>query len=85
MSTMIDPSQPDASHIDLYCVNHPDLRWFTKNIECIGARSIFFNPDQGPECACSILDLRVLNPLLPIANAIASATSATSATTNQES
>jgi hypothetical protein len=53
-------------HIQLYCVNHPDLRWSTKNIAPIGARNIFFQgsasaPDTFPrECDCPCSALRVL-------------------------
>ena len=60
--TFIDPNQADQSHIDLYCVNHPELRWFTKNIDFIGARGIFFDPGDdftGVECKCPLSDLRV--------------------------
>lgn len=48
-------------HIALRCKNHPHMRWSTKNICCIGARSIFycgafvggeFKPHE-PECTCS--------------------------------
>lgn len=31
-----------GAHIALTCRNHPNLRWTTKNIGFIGARSIFF-------------------------------------------
>jgi hypothetical protein len=37
----IDPERPYGEHIPLTCVNHPHLRWTTKNISHIGARSIF--------------------------------------------
>ena len=44
-------------HIPLRCKNHPEKRWSTKNIDFIGARSIFYNlnhdPGMGPECPCS--------------------------------
>lgn len=58
----IDPDQPWGEHIRLTCVNHPDLRWFTKNISHIGARSIFFEGwDRGQkECPCPMRDLRVV-------------------------
>lgn len=61
-SHTIDPDQPYGEHIALYCVNHPDLRWHTKNIDCIGARSIFYagNPFDGSECPCPGRDLRVV-------------------------
>lgn len=48
-------------HIPLYCVNHPELRWHTKNIAPIGARTIFFAGEYGQrECSCPASDLRVL-------------------------
>lgn len=40
-------------HIALRCKNHPHLRWSTKNIAPIGARSIFFSGNFGEECDCS--------------------------------
>lgn len=50
---------PYGQHIGLYCVNHPDMRWSTKNIGCIGMRSIFFSGYER-ECSCGMSDLRVL-------------------------
>ena len=51
----------ERTHIYLSCKNHPEKRWNTKNIDFIGARSIFYNlwydPNMGPECPCSIKDL----------------------------
>lgn len=43
-----------GEHISLRCRNHPDLRWSTKNIQYIGARSIFFNlmNECGSSCVC---------------------------------
>ena len=32
-----------GQHITLCCVNHPGLKWSTKNIAPIGCRKIFFN------------------------------------------
>lgn len=58
----IDPNQPWGQHIALTCKNHPDLRWSTKNISYIGARSIFYNPAQGEECSCTIAELIVAPP-----------------------
>jgi len=49
-------------HIPLTCVNHPYLLWSTKNIDRIGARTIFFdhfdrvNRVYG-ECDCPLKDL----------------------------
>lgn len=52
-----------GQHIALTCVNHPDLRWSTKNIAPIGCRAIFFNlhgvRDMLIECNCPLGDLRV--------------------------
>jgi len=58
----IDPDQPFGEHIALTCRNHPDLRWHTKNISCIGARSIFFADANTRlnECTCPLSDLIVL-------------------------
>src|SRR6478736_7999491 len=53
----IDPSQPWGEHILLTCLNHPELRWTTKNISYIGARSIFYQTIGRPECPCSARDL----------------------------
>lgn len=54
---------PHGQHVPLYCVNHPDMRWSTKNIAPIGARNIFFNGKPGEkECPCPCSDLRVLRP-----------------------
>lgn len=60
----IDPDQPYGQHITLTCRNHPELTWHTKNIDHIGARSIFFNGwDKGlTECPCSARYLMVLKP-----------------------
>lgn len=61
---MFDPDKivqyaPYGQHIGLYCVNHPDMRWHTKNIGCIGMRTIFFS-DFGRECDCPASCLRPL-------------------------
>lgn len=58
----IDPDQPYGQHIALTCRNHPELRWNTKNISYIGARSIFFaSARQGAtECSCPMSDLEVV-------------------------
>lgn len=58
----IDPSV-NTEHVELTCRNHPELRWFTKNIDFIGARSIFFQPGSDysvKECDCPINDLVLL-------------------------
>jgi hypothetical protein len=49
----IDPEQPYGQHIALTCKNHPELRWSTKNIDYIGARSIFYFSENVAECSCS--------------------------------
>lgn len=55
---------PYGQHIALRCKNHPELRWSTKNIDFIGARSIFYNLehrwDAPPECSCPLRDLEVV-------------------------
>ena len=50
---------PRWEHITLRCRRHPELRWSTKNISHIGARSIFYDwrPDAPPECPCPISQL----------------------------
>jgi hypothetical protein len=53
----IDPSQPYGQHIALTCKNHRNLRWSTKNIGWIGARSVFYFSDALPECDCPFSDL----------------------------
>jgi hypothetical protein len=55
----IDPKVPYGRHIPLTCENHPHLRWSTKNIDYIGARSIFYFGSE-PECKCSARFLRPL-------------------------
>jgi len=50
---------PRHQMIILRCKNHPELRWATKNIEYIGARSIFYNSKE-PECSCKAKDLEPL-------------------------
>ena len=50
-----------GQHIALACKNHPHLRWSTKNISNIGARTIFYSlmPDdpKESECPCSAGEL----------------------------
>lgn len=60
----IDPRYRYGAHIDLTCRLHPHLTWNTKNIDYIGARTIFFRGwDKGlTECQCS------LRHLIPVAN-----------------
>ena len=62
MDDRITPQFPRGRHIELYCINHPEKRWSTKNIGYIGARSIFYNlnddPEMGPECDCKCCDMR---------------------------
>jgi hypothetical protein len=55
----IDPDQPYGHHIALTCRNHPSLRWSTKNIDFIGARSLFFLTPATLECPCPASDLIV--------------------------
>jgi hypothetical protein len=62
----IDPTQPYGQHISLTCVNHPELRWTTKNIDYIGARSIFYHGwKTAPECMCKI-DSLIVVPVQPV-------------------
>lgn len=56
----IDPTQPYGQHIALTCKNHRDLRWSTKNIGWIGARSIFYFSETKPECSCPSSDLIIV-------------------------
>lgn len=55
----IDPSRPYGAHITLTCKNHPTLLWSTKNIDFIGARSIFVAGPEYGECSCPLRDLVV--------------------------
>jgi len=61
MDDRICPHHKYGEHIELSCRKHPDKKWSTKNISCIGARHIFYNlfnvPDMGPECDCSASEL----------------------------
>lgn len=59
----IDPNQRYGEHISLTCRNHPNLHWHTKNIDYIGARSLFFTgwAEGLTECPCPISDL-ILTP-----------------------
>lgn len=57
-----------GEHIELRCKNHKDLRWSTKNIDHIGARSIFFSSNwtEGDgtyheECDCPFNKLEVVD------------------------
>jgi hypothetical protein len=56
----IDSGQPYGVHIRLTCRNHPHLRWSTKNIDYIGARSIFYTGRDIVECSCPVSDLIVV-------------------------
>lgn len=58
-SHTIDALQPYGQHIKLTCKNHPELAWSTKNIDFIGARSIFYVTTDQPECSCPGADLVV--------------------------
>ena len=54
----ICPKHDHGAHIPLRCKNHPDLRWSTKNLAPIGARSIFYSSySKGEECTCQLRDL----------------------------
>lgn len=59
-SYYIDPARAEQGNmVPLTCVNHPELRWSTKNIAPIGCRRIFFD-SQAIECSCPASDLRVV-------------------------
>ena len=67
----ITPQFPYGQHIELSCIHHPEKRWSTKNIDYIGARSIFYNLDNiegmGPECDCPRRDLHPVSyPLMEL-------------------
>ena len=47
----IDTRFAYGDHIDLTCLKHPEARFSTKNIEYIGARTIFQSQDH-PYCDC---------------------------------
>ena len=50
-----------GNHAILTCEDHPELRWHTKNIGYIGARSIFFSSGRiADECPCPCSKLRIL-------------------------
>lgn len=57
-------SAPYGQHVGLTCVNHPHLRWSTKNIAPIGCRTIFYNGaadgTYSHECNCRLSDLRLV-------------------------
>lgn len=63
----IDSASPYGAHISLTCRRHPGLRWTTKNISYIGARSIFYVTRRHPECACLARDLVPVRPPLVLA------------------
>jgi hypothetical protein len=50
---------PYGQHIKLWCKNHHECTYSTKNIAPIGARSLFYNGWPTPECSCSVDDLEV--------------------------
>ncbi len=61
MSDRIVDFEPYGRHIQLKCKVHTNKRWSTKNIQYIGARTIYYNlqgiEGMGPECSCSINEL----------------------------
>lgn len=60
MDYRIIKTAPYGVHIQLRCVNHPHLRWSTKNISHIGARTIFYDLHgecTESECSCPLKDL----------------------------
>lgn len=60
VSDVITDKAEYGAHIALYCINHLELRWSTKNIDYIGARTIFFDSRTGLECSCPPTKLRAV-------------------------
>ena len=70
MDYRITPTAEYGQHISLFCIHHPEKRWHTKNIDCIGARTIFASQEEWGirdgklanlyECSCPLNDLRVV-------------------------
>ena len=57
----IDATRPMNERAVLTCKFHPQMRWTTKNIDFIGARTIFYaTPELGHECNCSSRFLEVV-------------------------
>ena len=48
-----------GEYIPLKCGRCRKTGYFTKNISCIGARSIFLAPGQQPDCSCDFKHLEV--------------------------
>lgn len=61
----ITPFAPYGQHINVTCKHHPHLNWSTKNIECIGSRSVFYYNLKEAECKCSIRDMVPVIPEVP--------------------
>ena len=59
----IDKSVPRTHKVALTCIHHTSLHWYTKNIDYIGARTLFYNPEQGKECPCPAADLVLVSSL----------------------
>jgi hypothetical protein len=58
---------PIGAHIELRCKYHPSLRWNTKNIAPIGARTVFYRGHENKgydvdECNCAVT---ALTPVVP--------------------
>lgn len=58
----ITKKRPRGQHIPLQCKNHPNAKYHTKNIDFIGARTIFRNGDE--DCNCPTGDLVVAPEVL---------------------
>lgn len=60
IDSRITKQAPYGQRIALRCKHHPHLRWDTKNIAPIGARTIFYDllrESDEPECSCPRADL----------------------------
>lgn len=60
MNTIV-PWADYGDKITLTCKNHPTLRWRTKNINHIGARTLYFD-GPGEECDCPLKELVAIPP-----------------------
>lgn len=53
-----------GEHIPIHCANHPTSEYHTKNIQRIGARTIFHA--GGPDCDCPASELQTTHPTNPL-------------------
>lgn len=59
-----------TAHISLTCVNHPRMRWNTKNIGGIGARSIRFDGERQDDGSFKPGTMYGGNPVTMLRNAL---------------